>query len=147
MIIENERKTSLERKAIDAEMRLKEQRKRQEMELKFKAELKEMKNEMKDMNQIRKERKVDFIVSRNVEKQQTEDIKHIQYVSSIENLKREKVKTLFDAEFQREELRTCLHEMAVWNVYDTEVVNGIIGKDGQVKKNVSVSDYVRKKAA
>ena len=78
-----------------------------------------------------------------------------EYSEGQTELKKARLRALFDAEFKRDNLRETLNEMAIWNIYDTQLISDICGtvqpngdeiapKKGH---DTSVSAYVRKKAA
>lgn len=62
---------------------------------------------------------------------------------------------MFEAEQKRESLRLTLHEMAVWNIHDPKVINGVIGtvdREGRPippkkERHRSIADFVRVSAS
>ena len=62
---------------------------------------------------------------------------------------------MFEAEFKRDKLRETLHEMAVWNIHDTKLIQNVCGtvkEDGsevkpKLPKDMSISCFVRKTAS
>ena len=61
-----------------------------------------------------------------------------------ESLKQERRQALFDAEFQREDVRTALFNMSVWNANDNQIIQQLL-KDGA--NGATVQEFVRSKAS
>jgi len=69
-----------------------------------------------------------------------------------EKLKKLRLKTLFDAEHQREEVREALYQMSVWNSWDTNIVKSLVvpldsSNFQRTTRCTTVETLVRKSAA
>ena len=129
-----------------AEERLREQRIKQLEEEEARKEMFVVKNEIKKVNVERKKRKEQYRIAKIKEELEFDNMRRIAFSTQKDEFKSLRVKNQFQAQMQRQLIRTALHHMAVWNVWDMDVVQKII-IDPKATANHTVEDIIRRKAA
>jgi len=134
------------KKQKEAEERLQEQRMRQlEEEEKRKATFL-IKSEIKKYNAERKKRKDQYKIEKVKEQLEFDDMRRVAFSTQKDEFKSLRVKNQVQSQMQRQLIRNALHHMAVWNVWDMDVVQGIIANP-QSTVHHTVEDIIRRRAA
>ena len=142
---ENRTKQILEKQEI-ALKRMQEQKEKQIEESNRKKELFEMKKQLAEDNAIRKARKEKYKNEKVHEKMSFEEERTSKFVSLKDEMKRKRLANQNESQLQREKIRGALNQMAVWKVYDIDVVQKII-TNPQTDRGPSLEERIRKRAA
>ncbi len=140
------KKAKILQKQKAAEERLQEQRMTQLEEEEKRKELFLIKNEMKKFNSERKKRKDQYKIEKVKERLEFDDMRRVAFATQKDEFKSLRLKNQVEAQMQRQLIRTALYHMAVWNVWDMDVVQKIIS-DPTCTASRTVEDLIRRKAA
>ena len=140
------KKYEIMRRQRVAEERIEQQRVRQIEEEEKRKELFVIKNEMKRINADRKKRKDEYKIEKVKERLEFDDMRRIAFGTQKDEFKSLRVKNQVEAQMQRQSIRTALYHMAVWNVWDMDVVQKIIA-DPSCTAARTIEDMVREKAS
>eukprot|EP01022_Parablepharisma_sp_SALTPOND_P017092 TRINITY_DN265_c0_g1_i1.p2 TRINITY_DN265_c0_g1~~TRINITY_DN265_c0_g1_i1.p2 ORF type:complete len:700 (+),score=132.39 TRINITY_DN265_c0_g1_i1:6628-8727(+) len=140
------KKDKILRKQWAAEQRLEEQRLKQQEEEEKRKELFLVKNELKKFNAERKKRKDQYKIEKVKERLEFDDMRRVAFATQKDEFKSLRVKNQVEAQMQRQLIRTALYHMAVWNVWDMDVVQQIIS-DPTCTASKTVEDLIRQKAS
>ena len=132
-------------KQKEAEDRLQEQRMKQLEEEEKRKELFIVKNEIKKINAERKRRKDQYNIDKVKGQLEFDEMRRVAFTAQKDEFKTLRLNNQVQAQMQRQLIRTALHHMAVWNVWDMGVVQQIITNPTSTH-NHTVEDIVRKKA-
>eukprot|EP01022_Parablepharisma_sp_SALTPOND_P031430 TRINITY_DN7_c0_g1_i1.p4 TRINITY_DN7_c0_g1~~TRINITY_DN7_c0_g1_i1.p4 ORF type:complete len:740 (-),score=132.28 TRINITY_DN7_c0_g1_i1:4303-6522(-) len=141
-----ERRRSILLKQRMAEERLQEQKRRQLVAEALKKEEVEIKNEIKRMNSERKKRKDMYKIEQVKEKQAFDEARKSAFIKANDDFKLMRLRNQTEAALQRERIRTALHNMAVWNIWDMDLVKNIIVSPSKLKSN-TIEELVRARAS
>ena len=140
------RKAQIRIKQQRAEQRLEEQRQAEIQNELIRKEMFVIKNEMKKVNAERKKRKDIYKIEKVKEELEFDDMRRVAFSTQKDEFKSIRVKNQTQAQQQREMIRVALHHMAVWNVWDMDVVKKIITEPGSTAHR-TIEDMVRKRSA
>ena len=105
-------------------------------------------NKIKSLEQ--KQRQQEFLIQLNKEKIKKDEEDFVKYTSKKNQMKIERIKNLFDAEYKRAEVREALEQMPVWNAYDNNIIMDYLEYEKKCKKSgeklCTVADFVRRRA-
>lgn len=139
------RKQTILQKQSKSERQLEVQRQKQKQDDLIKQELYQIKNELKIKNANRKKRKDQYKIDRVKERLEFDEMRKNAFCQQKEDFKDLRLRNQFESLKQRELIRTALHHMALWNVWDVGVVKSIITDKSAVLNN-TVGEIIRKKS-
>jgi hypothetical protein len=140
------RKRTILQKQEEAELRLEEQRQRQKLEEERRKEEVRIKNDLKMINAERKKRKDQYNIEKVKEQLDFDEQRRISFARCKSDFKELRVRNQFQALMQRELIRTALRHMAVWKVWDMDLVKNIVLTQGKGSPN-TLEDTIRRKSA
>lgn len=129
-----------------AEERVAEQKKKLLEEEEKKKAFSIINSEIKRQNAERKKRKDQYKVEKVKERLEFDDVRREAFSRQKDEFKSVRLKTQTEAQMQRQLVRTALYNMAVWNVWDMDVVKSIISNPGSTKK-LTIPEMVRRKVS
>ncbi len=127
-------------------MRVREQRRRQaELEEKRK-EMLAVRTEIERSNADRQRRKDEYRLKLVRERLQSDDIRRTAFATQREGFRERRVRNQFQAQMQRQLIQSAIRHMAVWKMWDMDVVQGLISDPGATKHR-TVEDIIRRKSS
>ncbi len=139
------RKTHILFKQRQAELRLEEQHAKQVQDELQRHELVLIKNEIKKMNAARKTRKDHYKIDKVREQLAFDEMRRNSFEAQKNEFKNLRLRNQTQAQMQRQLIRTALYNMAVWNVWDMDVVKKIVS-DPQSVRGKTIQEIIRRRA-
>lgn len=139
-------KSKIYRSQREAEARLEQQRIIKRREEEKRKELVIVKNEIKKMNAERKIRKDQYKIEKIKTDLEFDDMRREAFATQKDEFKSLRVKNQFQAQRQREIIRTALHHMSVWKVWDIGMVKSLVANPDK-RPDHTIEDIIRRKSA
>jgi hypothetical protein len=143
---EDEKKKILIEKDKESEQRLEMIRTKKMEEERKKKEMALVKEELKKINLDRKRRKDEYKVEKLREKYEFDAVRRMASVTELEEYKALKIKNQVEAQRKRQLVRTALHSMSIWKVWDMEIIREILNNP-KCTEEATVEELVRRRVA
>lgn len=143
---EEQKKKRLLDKNKESEQRLELLRTKKAEEDRKQRELILINNELKKVNMDRRRRKDQYKIEKLKEKFEFDDMRRTAYANEKEEYKTLRVRNQVEAQGQRQLVRTALRSMAVWNVWDMDIINEIL-TNPKCTEEATIDEIVRRRAS
>lgn len=148
---EADKKQELKTKAIIdkqnlALIRIEEQKIKQKNEALIKKELFQIKKDLAELNAKHKNAREKYTSEKLKEKLSFMEERTSKFAAFNEDMKKKRLNNQTDSQLQREKISEAMQQMAIWKVYDLDVINGIIANP-KSSKGPSAEELIRRKAA
>ena len=135
----------MERQRLE-ELRLEELKRKEEEMYILKNEGYKIKNDLLKVNASHKKEKDDYFYNQIKDKLSLDQEKSYQFLSFKEEMQKKRVDNQHESCFQRELMKEALYQMAVWNVYDIDIIQEIISNPNKYKNGPTLEELIRKKS-
>lgn len=109
-------------------------------------EILQVKLEEAELNRLRFSRIQEYFAKKSMERIDSEVKKFHQFQSTRDEMKKDRIRTLYTAEQEKHKIREALYEMAVQKVYDPQILYEI-SRGKKNDKNQTIAGIVRNKAS
>jgi len=102
---------------------------------------------MKKLNALHKSKKDNYRQEKTKEKMEFNIERTEKFIEFKNDMKNKRLFNQTESLLQREKIREALRQMAVWNVYDVDLVKSILEQDkNKNKNNKTIEGLIRQKA-